>query len=160
VRDPQQLHHHTLAMPSTRWPCRLTLGTPAASMKLHLLPTSHYWITLKRATACTGKTEPLPELTTCWRHHLQEIILLQGVLPLSCCRCTAALTTVLSHKELTNPSISPETPSHHLSSRNYFILSKLQLEYMVTQIKYWLTIPILSIPNHNISLKTNQYKMM
>jgi len=98
------------------------------------------------------------------QHHLQErYFLLAGAssLPLSCCRCTAALTTVLSHnKELTKPSISPETPESSPFIRDYCILSKLQLEYMVTQIKYWLTIPMLSIPNHNISLKTNPYKMM
>lgn len=31
---------------------------------------------------------------------------------------------------------------------------------MVTQIKYWLTIPMPSILNHNKSLKTNPYKII
>jgi len=62
------------------------------------------------------RTEQLPPSTHYLldQHHLQErYFLLTGAssLPLSCCRCTAALTTVLSHnKELTKPSISPETP--------------------------------------------------
>jgi len=161
-------HTRSSSYNHTHWPCPPTGHAHSLTQhsSLHETTSASHKLLLDYTKtcncACTERTgSHCLQLTTCWKHHTQERILLQGALPLSCCRCTAALTTVLSHnKELTKLSISPETPSHHLSSRKYCILSKLQLEYMVTQIKYWLTIPMLSIPNHNISLKTNPYKMM